>query len=321
MANIFIQNLPFLKNNAPAPDSQFRQACSEDIHRQHHLVDDPHQADLILFSKLSGYGPYLEIVLHPLFRKYQLKCYLFTSGDVPFYLLPGLFTSLEKKHHNPTWNRSCHYLHGPRNPYFRHERISETPKYLYTFIGSAANHLVRRRLIEMTSRRGFVRDTSLMRPVGEMEQKEKKDFRRFYADMIYAGSFVLCPRGCGTSSFRLFESMQCGRVPVILSDEWVAPRGPDWDKFAVRLRENQIDKLEEILGKIEPRAREMGCMARAAWERYFSPSESFQYVVEELLDLHRARSGTSGFSYREVVRLMSWLHLKGMLRTFVAYRR
>lgn len=196
--------------------------------------------------------------------------------------------------------------------------MAETPKYLYTFLGSAANHPVRRRLFEKASKKGFLRDTSTARPYVKMERKEKEDFRRFYADTIYAGSFVLCPRGSGSSSFRLFEAMQCGRVPVILSDEWVAPRGPDWEKIAVRLHYSQIDKLEDILGRTEPLAQEMGRMARKAWERYFSPSESFQYMVEELLDLRRARLGASmNFSRRELVRLMSPTHLKGMLRTYL----
>jgi hypothetical protein len=36
-----------------------------------------------------------------------------------------------------------------------------------------------------------------------------------------------CPAGIGPATYRLFEAMELGRVPVILSDEWVPRKGLD----------------------------------------------------------------------------------------------
>lgn len=315
MARVFVKNLPFLKTNVPPPDERFEGIADTDTRSRHRLVGDPTEADLIIFSKLSGHGPYLEVLFHPLFRKYPLKSYLFVSGDNPFYPIPGLFTSLDKRHHRSGWTRSCHYIHGPTNPFFRRERIDEKAKYLCSFVGSAATHPVRERLLERAPHGSFMRNTQGGKAYGEMSRTERTQFRREYADVTYASSFVLCPRGGGSSSFRLFEAMQCGRAPVILADNWVPPRGPDWGTFSLRLPESAIGGLEARLRSMEPHAREMGRMAREAWSKYFCPEASFDYLVQELLALHRVRS--RAVAWHELRHLLAPRHLKGMLRTLM----
>jgi len=83
--------------------------------------------------------------------------------------------------------------------------------------------------------------------------------------------FVLCPRGIATSSYRCYEAMALGRVPVILSDAWVPPAGPDWGEFALIVAEDRIADLPDILRAHEPHWRAMGRAARAAWEEWFAP--------------------------------------------------
>src|ERR1041385_4875007 len=38
-----------------------------------------------------------------------------------------------------------------------------------------------------------------------------------------------------------------GRVPVVISDPWVPPRGPDWDALPIRWPEGRTDGLVEAL--------------------------------------------------------------------------
>ena len=54
--------------------------------------------------------------------------------------------------------------------------------------------------------------------------------RHRFREVLEASKFVLCPRGQGTSSIRLYETLASGRVPVIIADDWVARRGPDRDR-------------------------------------------------------------------------------------------
>ena len=115
------------------------------------------------------------------------------------------------------------------------------------------------------------------------------ELKKHYADILDASRFVLCPRGIGTSTFRLFETLQSGRVPVILSDDWVAPAGIDWDAISLRVREADIGRLAEICEANLQRWPGMAGQARQTWERWFSPAGMGELVRTSLEDILRRR--------------------------------
>jgi hypothetical protein len=125
-------------------------------------------------------------------------------------------------------------------------------------------------------------------------QDETKIFalKNQYVLGMLESHFVLCPRGFGASSIRLFEAMACGRAPVIISDDWVPPRGPDWSKFSIRVREGDIEEIPRILKELEPNAHILGRNARRAWEEWFSPDVLLDRLVMEGLEILRANRNT-----------------------------
>ena len=82
---------------------------------------------------------------------------------------------------------------------------------------------------------------------GEQPLLSPGESRARYVGSIKDSAFVLCPRGGGTSTFRLFETMMLGRVPVILSDQWVPRVGPDWESFSLRVMERDVSKVPRLL--------------------------------------------------------------------------
>ena len=44
-----------------------------------------------------------------------------------------------------------------------------------------------------------------------------------YKDLISESYFSLCPRGYGPTSFRLYESISLGTVPIYISDDFSYP--------------------------------------------------------------------------------------------------
>jgi len=54
-----------------------------------------------------------------------------------------------------------------------------------------------------------------------------------YADHMAWSTYVLCPRGIENYSFRLYEALRMGRVPVIIDTHMVLPEGIDWAKVAL----------------------------------------------------------------------------------------
>ena len=251
--------------------------------RKHQLTNDPEEADLILFSD-EGPKPYLRSIRSsPLYRRYWRKCFVFDSEDKPIAFLPGVYASIEKCWHNRNWTRSGFYSHIAERSRFDFIPFRENAKWLYSFAGSCYHSRVRESLKQIKDPRFHLTDTS-----GKMiyiYREDDQDDVAAYKEIVGDSKFVLCPRGVGCSSIRLFETMRMGRVPVILSDCWVALEGPLWEKFSVRIAEADAHKLPSLLTSMEPQAAEMAAMARAQWEQWFGEAVLFETAVDWCLDI------------------------------------
>lgn len=260
---------------------------------RHERVESAEHADLILFAEHLAAGPYFEDCRrHPLYRQYVDRCLIYTAIDRPLPLIRGVYVSAEQSWNDPSRVRSGHYLGINESENLRYSPLSAEPEYLGCFIGRAGNARVRRDLMKLESERLLVIDSeSLLPSASKVWQHLRKDparlgeYKRSYAEMLLSGAFSLCPRGLGTSTWRLFESMIVGRSPVILSDEWVEPTGPEWNRFSIRVKEKDVGQLEPILEERADQAAEMGAAARAAWENWFSPQVTFHRIVEWCLEI------------------------------------
>jgi hypothetical protein len=79
----------------------------------------------------------------------------------------------------------------------------------------------------------------------DVEQNELDNF----IDITSRSKFTLCPRGYGKSSFRLYEAIQMGSIPVYVTDyEWLPWRNEiDWNESIVSINTNQIGGLKDII--------------------------------------------------------------------------
>lgn len=94
----------------------------------------------------------------------------------------------------------------------------------------------------------------------------------FFIHKTTESLFSLCPRGYGASSFRFYEALQLGAVPVFIYDKPWFPYEDyiDWDLFSVRVHESQIDKIPDILVEKTPFASKMIERGREVYARFFS---------------------------------------------------
>jgi len=251
---------------------------------KHQITCDPDAADIILFCD-EGPTPYLRSIRQsPLYRRYWQKCFVFDSEDAPIAFLPGVYASIEKNWHNRNWTRSGFYVHIAERSRFDFIPFEENAQWLYSFAGTCYHHPVREALKKIDDPRFHLVDTS-GRTVFLYREDDQAEVTT-YKQTVRNSKFVLCPRGVGTSSIRLFETMRMGRVPVILSDDWVPPEGPLWEKFSVRVAEADVSKLPGLLASLEPQAAEMAALARAQWEQWFSESVLFETAVDWCLEIH-----------------------------------
>jgi hypothetical protein len=181
------------------------------------------------------------------------------------------------------------------NPYiagYQAAAAAVEPSRLGVFNG-AASHPVRSRLLALApafARAGIrVTETPTCKFNADPANPALRPDQVSYISSILDAKFSLCPRGTGTGSFRLQESLALGRAPVIISDDWVPVRGPDFDSCALFVREAKIAQLPALLAAHAPRWREMGRAAREVWAEYFAPRHSCHRALDQLADLARNR--------------------------------
>jgi hypothetical protein len=227
---------------------------------------------------------------------------LFSQADDPLLWAPGVFASVSNRRAPVAAFRGGFYVYPTHYSEPDFGTALEPQAYtdrnlLWTFVGSVASYpAVRAPLVSLADKRALTRDTT--NDTAEWNRRwtfsgnaacVRRGVLRNYADSLHSAKFVVCPRGVGTSSVRLFEAMRAGRAPVIISDEWLAPPLVDWESCAIQLRERDLHHLPAMLRERETDAGELGARARKIWEERYSPQTMLNTLVESCLDIAQAQ--------------------------------
>ncbi|MFT3781937.1 MAG: exostosin family protein [Nibricoccus sp.] len=288
--------------------------------RRHSLCDSPDEADFIVIGNLREENGYQSLRENPLVTRFANKCFAISETDEPFPLLRGVYTSAYRGLYTLSRFRSGAYnLYHPdfRNPHVeRHpgDAFNQTKKYLYSFVGRRC-HPVRERFLACGTRRPdvLIQDTSHFN-LFTHDQNGKDAQQLEFTRIVESSKFVLCPRGNGAASIRLFEAMKMGVAPVIISDDWLLPRGPNWAEFALFIREKDIDRLDEIVSGHEGRFQRMGQKAAEAHARFFADDVYFDFLVEQLRDIRDHQVIPEAFFWKVRNALAFWARLKNAAR-------
>jgi len=262
--------------------------------RGHELADCASNADLVLYLEPNGWRDraYAEVLLREEnIRRFPEKCFAYNYADYFLGFLPGLYVGLPRRHALDSRFASWSYVLGLPNRFveeFALEREHRPPSRLFSFRGSDSA-TVRRTIFAHAATWSAVARIVELRGVSFYQVPE--ELQRIYAEEMVDSQFALCPRGLGASSHRLFETMALGRVPVILSDDWTPPAGPDWPTFSLRIAEKDVAQLPELLREAEQRAPTMGLAARRAWETWFAPTVVVPRLFDRLATLQRDHQG------------------------------
>ena len=246
---------------------------------EHELVHDPSRADVLLFVG-SRDRLYADVRQHPYALQYPRKVVVYDSSDWFIPLLPGIYPSLMRRLRLGRSILGGHYLRWSKASEITEAQAElEGGPYLFGFTGDASNHPLRRQILRLQDDRANIRDTrsELGRAEGQVEAVYSS-YKRRYANDLRSAKFILCPRGMGSGSIRLYEAMRAGRVPVIISDGWVPPLGPNWSAFSIRVREASVENLPRLLRAREGDAARMGRVARDQWNMWFAPDRAFDVL-------------------------------------------
>lgn len=296
-----------------------KESQESDPYGKHKIVDNPDVADVILFAEHHpGSDPYFfKVVNHPYVKKYRSKVVLYTDIDKPIAILPTLTPSIEKRYLNKSLCVSAPYIaRHCENSSTRYSVMGSERKYLFSFLGASRSHPIRLKILNLSYPNSYLKDTT-GKNSWQLTPDERAKFESAYAEISRDSYFILCPRGIGVNTYRLYETMEMGLCPVIISDEWVPFEGPDWDNFSIRIAEKDIDNIPEILLKRLPDAVQMGLEARKNWEQWFSKEVSFHHIVNLSKQLLDAKSNSiiknRYYSYSQFLRPF---HFRNLLRFY-----
>jgi hypothetical protein len=104
---------------------------------------------------------------------------------------------------------------------------------------------------------------------------DKMQGRMNFLENLQNNTFILCPRGCGNFSYRFYETMCYGRIPIFINTDSVLPFENliDYKKEIVFVDEKELtslpDKIKEYCKNNDLVEKQKRC--RKIWENYLSP--------------------------------------------------
>ena len=113
--------------------------------------------------------------------------------------------------------------------------------------------------------------------------------REEYMKHLQDNCFNVCMRGAGNFSYRLYETMMMGRIPIIIDSDQVFPFENllDYNEFSIMVRVGELRNINNIISKwlsdktdqdienIQKRNREL-------WVTYMSPQGWLNNFIKEL---------------------------------------
>lgn len=145
-----------------------------------------------------------------------------------------------------------------------------------SFVGSVTHHVRQNLLMAVHNKPGVLIQASEWQE--NVTPERSKNFKQITQNSI----FSLCPRGYGATSYRLYEAMQLGAIPVYVSDNHLLPWSDeiDWAEFCVIVKPNQIpDIFEMTFGIGNKKLKEMQIKLERVWDSYFSIEASCRHIA------------------------------------------
>lgn len=154
----------------------------------------------------------------------------------------------------------------------------ENRKWLASFMGKFETHGLREEMREALQGRE------------DVYLSESQDTQA-YIELMADSYIALAPRGYGGQSFRLYEAMQFGCVPMLISDVDVRPfkKWIDWDRYSFYAKD--MDTACGLVGTFslallkDTIVNNVGIMTKQLWQDELHYGKWCKYVFRELATL------------------------------------
>jgi hypothetical protein len=109
--------------------------------------------------------------------------------------------------------------------------------------------------------------------------------RHEFLQNLWESDYVLCARGNGNYSHRLYEALACGRIPLFIDTDCVLPFdfAIDWKRFCVWVDQGDDPHLRSVADRVAEfhasisgeEFEELQVACRRLWEEWLSPEAFF----------------------------------------------
>jgi len=124
---------------------------------------------------------------------------------------------------------------------------------------------------------------------GRIDTAGSTQWRKEFVDNLYDCDYALCVKGDANISFRFYEALSMGRIPLLLDTECVLPLQEkiDYRSFCVIVDYTDVDRIGEMVKKFHAscppeRFREMQLQARQTYEQFLRPDSFSPYLAAAL---------------------------------------
>lgn len=226
----------------------------------------------------------------------------------------GRSVELRRKQSRPTVG-FCGFAPPLRMPFSR-LKIKETTRWILNrtgtirFTSAVSGPYVRVQALRILERSQLVDTNFLIRgykstPKGgrwkhaisdvDVERNRQLEF----LNNMLQSDYVLCTRGFGNFSYRLYETLACGRIPLFIDTDCVLPFDfeIDWKKFCIWLDEADLPSIAERVSDFHHSLSpddfvDLQIACRRLWEDWLSPEGFFSNFYRHLGQLDLDSAGT-----------------------------
>lgn len=131
---------------------------------------------------------------------------------------------------------------------------------------------------------------------GAKDNLTRQQLRLEYVHNMVGSDYILCVRGVGNFSYRLYETLCSGRIPVFVNTDCVLPYDflIQWKKYCVWVEEHEVDKIAERVVEFHERLSpsdfvELQHACRKLWEEWLSPEGFFANFYRHFEGNHRVK--------------------------------
>jgi Exostosin family len=166
------------------------------------------------------------------------------------------------------------------------EGIETEIKYelIYSFRTTALRHLMACESIDalVIPRDGYCAGVDRQRDISGLARVRKE-----YFESIFESDYVLCIRGKGNYSYRFYETLAAGRIPVFVNTDSPLPLPAviDWRNHCVMLDHENIADVGDVVHAFHESLtasafEELQRKNRSLWEQFLTPEKFFHAALQ-----------------------------------------